>query len=225
MVQHDGSRTQGRQVLSIRQAFIAHTVKYCMVIVLAVFGFGLASVSPPANAIWGDVDGWYEIKTSNGLCLDNADNARWNGAPVIQWACTGANNQKWYTQYISQYYPFQPICAANPDPDWFKECFRIWNGVSGNCLDVSGNSPYNGTKIIQWPCNNNGVEAQTWLIKGNSNGSKTLVGKTRNGWLNGPRACLDVPNNTNQTYPYVQLQIWDCTFRYPQQFYIRFVLH
>ncbi|WP_155370716.1 RICIN domain-containing protein [Catellatospora vulcania] len=66
---------------------------------------------------------------SLGKCLDAPTGAT-AGSKVQLWACTGAANQRWNLN-------------ANA---------TISNAANGLCLDVSGNSPANGTPVILWNC-------------------------------------------------------------------------
>ncbi|NRQ32412.1 hypothetical protein HII36_11255 [Nonomuraea sp. NN258] len=67
-------------------------------------------------------------------CAGVGDSSQTAGAPVIQWSCTGVNDQKWTLEQAGSGYRLKPVHAP------------------GLCMDVSGASTAAGAAVIQWTC-------------------------------------------------------------------------
>lgn len=80
----------------------------------------------------------------SGKTLDVADNSMTDGGNVQQWAYTGANNQRWKVELLSDGY------------------YKITNISSGKVLDVAGPSTADGANIQQWT--STGAANQEWSI-------------------------------------------------------------
>lgn len=76
-------------------------------------------------------------------CLDVQGASNSSGAAVIQWSCSGTNNQQW---------SFEDAGGG-----WS----RLKVGHSGQCLDLSSQSTANGTTLVQATCNSN--NSQQWV--------------------------------------------------------------
>jgi hypothetical protein len=111
----------------------------------------------------------------------------------------------------------------------------VTSGMTGKCLDDSGNSSADGTKADLWDCN--GTGAQQWTVSGDTlqvngkcldiigagstadgtlvdiwdcNGGSNQQWLAKNGTLVNPASgrCLDDPGFS--TTDGTQLDIWDC---------------
>jgi predicted alpha-1,6-mannanase (GH76 family) len=129
----------------------------------------------------------------------------------------------------------QALVAALPQPGVSSVTGPVTSGMSGKCLDDSGNSSANGTKADLWDCN--GTGAQNWTVSGGTlqvngkcldiigsgstangtlvdiwacNGGSNQQWTARNGTLVNPASgrCLDDPGFS--TTDGTQLDIWDC---------------
>jgi hypothetical protein len=82
------------------------------------------------------IDRVAQIETVHGgKCLDVSGFSKEAGAPVIQYSCTGGDNQKWRVRDRGN--GVHDIVAAH----------------SGMCMDVTGSSMEDVAAIIQYPCN------------------------------------------------------------------------
>lgn len=82
--------------------------------------------------------GYYFIENMNRLCLNVKGASFAYGAPVIQWTCVGAANNKW--------------AAVQVNPGAPNPVYNLINYNSGQCLNVKGASTAPGAPLIQWPC-------------------------------------------------------------------------
>ncbi|MFG2296376.1 RICIN domain-containing protein [Streptomyces sp. NPDC048603] len=157
---------------------------------IALAALGLVAGASPASAA-----GFIPVNTENslvnlnsGLCLDVSGGSYANGAPVIQWACHGGDNQEW--TYTSR--------------------GELINMRSGKCLDIPWGQGA-GAGLVQWDCN--GGQNQKWrsLFSDGSHGGGWIVNPSSNlvvdmpGWSRqlGVQATLWHHNNgANQIWAY-----------------------
>jgi hypothetical protein len=114
-------------------------------------------------------------------CLDVQSASSSSGAAVIQWACSGGNNQQWTFEDAGGGWSrlkvahsgqcldlssqstangttlMQAACNSNNSQQWVKEdmgsgYFRIKSRFSGLCVDVNAASTTDGASVIQWAC-------------------------------------------------------------------------
>ncbi|MBO3744945.1 pectate lyase [Streptosporangiaceae bacterium NEAU-GS5] len=123
--------------------------------VLTVAGSGPAAAAPAPGA-------YQLVNAASGLCLDVNGASTADGTQLIQWTCSGANNQRW--NLTTQ-----------------GSGFRLAAVHSGKCAGVRGSSTSAGAAVEQQTCT--GAANQTWtltLVSGstyqvvNSNGGKCL---------------------------------------------------
>jgi predicted alpha-1,6-mannanase (GH76 family) len=129
----------------------------------------------------------------------------------------------------------EALVAALPQPGSGPVTGAVTSGMSGKCLDDSGNSSADGTKADLWDCN--GTGAQNWTATGGTlqvngkcldiigagstadgthvdiwgcNGGSNQQWVAKNGTLVNPASgrCLDDPGFS--TTDGTQLDIWDC---------------
>jgi predicted alpha-1,6-mannanase (GH76 family) len=129
----------------------------------------------------------------------------------------------------------EALVAALPQPGVSSVTGAVTSGMSGKCLDDSGNSSADGTKADLWDCN--GTGAQEWTVSGDTlqvngkcldiigagatadgtlvdiwdcNGGSNQRWVAKNGTLVNPASskCLDDPGFS--TTDGTQLVIWDC---------------
>ncbi|MEV4108492.1 RICIN domain-containing protein [Nonomuraea sp. NPDC049695] len=81
---------------------------------------------------------------------------------------------------------------------------RIQIATAGQCLDVRGFSPKNGTPVQLWKCNHNAN--QLWIMRPDGTIRNSLNGK-----------CLDVRGYNPKNRAVVQM--WKCTGNANQQWY------
>jgi Ricin-type beta-trefoil lectin domain/Vacuolar protein sorting-associated protein 62 len=126
---------------------------------------------------------------SSGRCVDVSGGSAASGTPVIQWDCTGTQNQMFEAVYQDD------------------GSFMIKAQHSGKCLDVQGASTAGGAPVIQWDClgGANQKFTQVWQ----EDGSYLLKAKHSN-------KCLDV--NGGSTANGVTLIQWDCAGSPNQRF-------
>lgn len=116
------------------------------------------------------------------------------GADILQWSCTGGNEQKWILEKVTAGYRLKPTHAqtmcmdvsgasGNPGANILQwNCGsglnQVWdfvytrdgayqlmpNHAAGLCADVSGAGLGNGADIAQWTCN--GYNNQMWILGG-----------------------------------------------------------
>jgi hypothetical protein len=78
--------------------------------------------------------GWYEIlNRGSGQCLSVGYNTATAGNPLVQWPCSGANNQLWYMGSIS-----------------VLTDYNLRSALDGEYADVSGAYPWEGGTVDQW---------------------------------------------------------------------------
>lgn len=107
--------------------------------------FAQADTAVAANAAPPVPNGVYTIAARHsGKCLDVSGANPNKGANVIQWDCTGGNNQKW--NVVSRGGDFYVLTALH----------------SNKCLDVNRADRANGANVQQWDCT--GGDNQTWRI-------------------------------------------------------------
>lgn len=82
------------------------------------------------------------ISKNSQLCLDVSDESTEDHANIIQWTCTGKDNQQWTFNKVQNNY------------------YQVRSLKSGKCLDVVSASTANGANIVQWTCNQ--ADNQLW---------------------------------------------------------------
>lgn len=125
----------------------------------------------------------------NGNCVDLAGNNQSNFNGVDLWPCwTGDGAQIWFWRYDSNVNPSGTISLAEN---------------TSFCLGTVDGAQSDGTGVDIYQCN--GTTAENWYYDpGTKEIHNAASGK-----------CLDVTNGQDQG---VQLQIWDCTGDFNQQF-------
>jgi hypothetical protein len=119
--------------------------------------------------------------------------------PIILWTCTSSANQVWKfkngtislafdPQNKSDTYCLdtQPVSGTNHQSVVLNTCQvgsatqqwsvtstgNIKNGATGNCLDITGSSNKDGTKLLVYPCGNGGTQSnQVWTLPRGANGT------------------------------------------------------
>jgi hypothetical protein len=137
-------------------------------------------VTPSANAAPDQpYDREVEIVTFAGKCVDVYGAGSHNGAPIIQWDCTGNANQRFHIRQVGRglveirtlHYKCLDVEGANPgrgtrilqwdctgNPNQRFYLRQVGNGqveirtFSSRCFDVRSGHPDRGTPIIQWDC-------------------------------------------------------------------------
>lgn len=97
------------------------------------------------------------IAKHSGKVVGVANQSKDNGAPVIQWAPSKTDNEKWIIEPAADGYVI--LKAMH----------------SGKVLNVSGNSKTPGAKVIQWP--QSGTDNEKWKIDSTPDGFVTLTAK------------------------------------------------
>ncbi|WP_438306355.1 RICIN domain-containing protein [Streptomyces sp. HUAS TT11] len=93
----------------------------------------VAAMAQPSSAS-GSV---YRVKNSyTGMCM-GVGSETGNGAPVIQWPCTGAKDEQW--------------AFTATDDGYGRTAYQIKNQYSGKCIGVGSSSSY-GARLIQYTC-------------------------------------------------------------------------
>ncbi|MCX5208332.1 RICIN domain-containing protein [Kitasatospora sp. NBC_00240] len=117
---------------------------------------GTASNSTPFT--WtvgpGGLSGSHTLIAS-GKALDDPNHSTAQGTQLITWSPSGGANQNW-------------IFTRQTDGS-----YRIANGESNLCMDVSGGSTSPGAQIIQWACTNGAN--QRWLVNAIPGGGYTVT--------------------------------------------------
>jgi hypothetical protein len=114
-------------------------------------------------------DDAYEVRTTNGSCVEVRGARRENGAPVVQRStCDGR---------ASQLFSLRPI-AGQP------ASFMLVAKHSGKCLDVFAGRNEDGTPVMQWSCGDARVGNQIWRVDGAVDVGGTPVAST--GTVNTP---------------------------------------
>lgn len=101
----------------------------------------------------------YVILTAkhSGKVIGVAGQSKDNGAPVIQWAASKTDNEKWIIEPASAGYV--TLKALH----------------SGKVLNVAGSSKSPGAKVVQWP--KSGTDNEQWKIESTPDGFVTLTAK------------------------------------------------
>ena len=95
-------------------------------------GGTVALVTLPANAATVDLNAWYVlVNRTSGKAMDDFNFATGDGAAVVQWSRSNANNQQW--RFLDSGGGF----------------YRLQNRHSGKVLD-NRSSTSDGTDIVQW---------------------------------------------------------------------------
>ncbi|MFJ1705895.1 RICIN domain-containing protein [Kitasatospora sp. NPDC088346] len=81
---------------------------------------------------------------ASGKALDDPNHSTSPGTQLVTWSPNGGTNQNW---------------VLTPQPDG---SYRIANGLSNLCMDVSGGSGAPGAQVIQWTCTGGGN--QRWTV-------------------------------------------------------------
>lgn len=145
-------------------------------------GLALAATSVMLSSPSASAASWYTYENLNsGKCLAVPSDSTANGTELIQWTCTGNDDQVW-----------TPLAVAGGDGNRIK----LVNYHSGKCLAIGGSSTAAGANAIQWECNNN--TDQIWI--------RDSALRLRN--LNSD-LCLAVPNSS--TANGAKLVQWTCT--------------
>jgi hypothetical protein len=92
---------------------------------------------------------------NSGKCLDNAASSTVNGTAILQWTCTGNDNQKWDLR------------------DMGGAQYQVQVKNSGKCLNVPGGSTTDGVALQQYDCAN--VASQLWTRRATASGYSQLV--------------------------------------------------
>lgn len=97
------------------------------------------------------------IAKHSGKVVGVANQSKDDGAPVIQWAPSNTDNEKWLIE---------------PTADGYV---TLKAKHSGKVLNVSGSSKAPGAKVIQWP--QSGSDNEKWKIDSTPDGFVTLTAK------------------------------------------------
>jgi hypothetical protein len=128
----------------------------------------------------------------SGKCLDNYRGSSADYNMIQQWQCVPGNgSQKWYFDW------------TNAGGDGTA---NIRNADTGKCIGIAGDTPSNGMRVVQLPCNQwYTVTRTTWK------GSRVHVGNP-DYYLMGlvfyGNHCFDVPHGSRDNG--VPIQVWDC---------------
>lgn len=148
--------------------------KLLIAVMLLAAGLVVAAPQVPAKG-W-----WFQFKAAHsGKCLDMG--GKDNGAPLQQWDCSGAANQR-----------FELKNASGP--------VNIVVRSTGKCLDVPAGKTGNGVKLQQWNCS--GGENQKFKLEP-AGGNRHRIVAVQSG------KCLDVSGASQDNGARVQL--WDCS--------------
>lgn len=100
-------------------------------------------------------------------CVDVSGASQSSGAEVVQWRCSGADNQQFDLKRRR------------------SGVYQLVARHSGMCLDVAGGSLEDGAQVVQWPCHN-GLNQQ-FLLGRLADGSYLLIAAHSG-------LCVDVAN-------------------------------
>ena len=141
------------------------------------------------------------ISKNNDLYLDVSGANTNNGTNIALWENNGNNAQKWY---------FYELVENKISID---DGIYIINTAADNTknIDVAGANTANGTNIQLWE--NNGNDAQKWIIEYQNNGYYILKSKLNT------KKCLEVKNNIYELHSNIQLS--NCTKKDNQLFIIK----
>jgi hypothetical protein len=131
------------------------------------------------------------VSAASGRCLDVVGNNPAPGTAVAIWDCNGQQNQGWVFTSQGELRTFNETRCLNLPAATagiqlaIQNCngqanqrFRMnANGSitatqSGLCLDVEGNNPANGTRVVAWSCN--GQPNQRWNSSGSPSASPSV---------------------------------------------------
>jgi hypothetical protein len=139
----------------------------------------MVASAAPANAATGFTVRISPYNTAS-LMLDISGASTSAGAPLIDWAYNGGSNQVFTFEPSGSYYQivnqnsglclyadgiagdviYQEPCNGSAPEQWATGltsgsiyAYTIQNPVSGLYMDVNGDSPWEGTQIIQWSWN------------------------------------------------------------------------
>jgi uncharacterized membrane protein YgcG len=130
------------------------------------------------------------IKVVNdGLCLDVSGASKLDGAPVIQWTCSGRANQQWTLKSAG------------------TGIYNLVSVNSGKCMDVYTGSTLRGAAVDQWTCN--GHTSQQWQAVSKGSGQYELHAVVSG-------LCLDVTGASTLTG--TKLEQWTCNGGSNQRF-------
>ncbi|MEU8822106.1 RICIN domain-containing protein [Streptomyces sp. NPDC048636] len=102
----------------------------------------------------------YLRNSYSALCAAGASKTG-NGAPVIQWGCTDARDERWI---------YEPTKDSNGNVAYF-----VRNEYSGKCMGV-GSKLGNSAKVIQYTCNG-AVDEKWWYDEGDKTLRNVYSGK------------------------------------------------
>jgi hypothetical protein len=163
-----------------------------------------------ATDTWGSIepvsaDSWTLWAGPECLALNGSDGYYNDHTRVIQWQCTGNDDQQWETQTVGS--------AGNG-----RNIYQIVNKNSGKCMEFTPNDITNGVQIDQVTCVNltgvNGIwnaTGQAWVMSFTGSGdARELTPYTNTGM------CLDVDRGL--PYNGTRVQLWSCHGGNNQQF-------
>jgi len=96
------------------------------------------------------------VNWGSGFCLDvgHYGNLYQNGVRIQQWACGTESRQVWHL-----------VATQNPDK-LNKLGYKLVNGASGKCLDVTDGKDADRTPVQQWDCRfGHFAASQTWYLE------------------------------------------------------------
>ncbi len=108
------------------------------------------------------------ISLNSHKCIGVASGSTADGGDVIQWSCTGVNDQKWNLEKVTDGYRLKPAHAPT------------------KCMDVAGASTSSGANILQWACGTG--QNQVWNFVYIKDGAYQLMPK------HASNMCADVSN-------------------------------
>jgi hypothetical protein len=147
---------------------------------------GLTIVAGLAAASWVNAQRRTDeiVNVNSGKCLDVPGGSTADGVGVIQFACNGANNQKWNVRRSGEIVNVnsgkcldvpngstddqvgvnQYSCHGGDNQKWnVRRTGDIVNVNSGKCLDVPDGSTDDRVRVNQYACN--GGNNQKWTLR------------------------------------------------------------
>jgi alpha-galactosidase len=143
-------------------------------------GTAIYRVTPSAGC--GATTDLGQITGANGQCVDDSGSGTANGNPVILYGCTGNPNQQWTLPGDGTVRTLGKCldvpdsataegtdvdlssCTGAAGQQWtYAQNGTLTNPNSGYCLDATGGSAANGTRLEIWPCGSNQTN-QTWSL-------------------------------------------------------------